>query len=368
MIAQEILEKKSSSAIFVNRIARHRQLLDAIENIVRLQKSVLLSDEQLTRLEQVRHYDRRLVEKTFRDPRLFKATPDGQVLPSRMYDKVASESFNTYENRFAVFLLDLVDSDISMAIDELHKGQGFLPFLRNQLTYGPYGTATLLANYLGDDFDDRKKLETLVVSLTSLHQKATFLKSSSFYFHVSKTSFESVLPTNLLLEQKDYHTCFDFFCDRQNERTTLNDHLADILKRIWLEDFHAAVDAEGFVGQNDSLNAVLRTGRILRVGFRHGEKESVYALSIKPSFFPRLVLQHENESREISLLEIPDFRVFLSSLCLLVKKTRPGICPICQNSLVHDRCPTCHAEVFEDEGLCFVANVPFVHIGGNGNV
>ena len=71
-------KKREESSLFIEeRLMRYRTVLEAIENIFRLQKSRLLSAEQLSRVEQIRHYDRSLLKKTYKDPRLFKRNTAG---------------------------------------------------------------------------------------------------------------------------------------------------------------------------------------------------------------------------------------------------------------------------------------------------
>lgn len=358
-------KKREESSLFIKeRLTRYQNVLEAIENVFRLQKSRLLSVEQLSRIEQIRHYDRFLLKKTYKDPRLFKRDTSGKMMLEKVYDEIPEESFDTYENRFVLFLLELVLKDVGKALGSLKKGESSLSFLKESISFGAYGTIRLLQDYLRESKKDMT--EELTESLLSLYRKAGFLIRTPFSQSISPLAFESVEPTNLLLEQKDYRTCLDFFLERQTERRKLREEFLLSLTNLFQIRLSAKEENGILVGTDGEREYRLQKDDSLEIVISYRKKETRYALETGLSFFfPTLTLRNGRDERTFSFLEIGDLFSFLTSWTLLSEKSKNGICPICQTPLIRGHCPLCHADVQEDkDGIDFVGNVPFLKIGG----
>ncbi len=366
MIAERKSDGRDSPLVIKDRLANHRLVLEAIENILRLQKSRLFASEQLSRIEQIRHYDRSLMEKTYRDPRLFRRDSSGRLSLEKAYDEMPEESFDTYENRFALFVLSLIAKDSEKALDFIRRGDSFLPFLKNGISYGPYGTIRLLDDFLKDEDSKKRGTEDITNNLFALYRKAAFLKKAADGMGIPLRPFESVEPTNLLMEQKDYRTCLDFFLRRQDERRLMRKEFRKNLLALFHERLHA-VEKDGFlVGTDGRMEYRLRTDEDMTIEIRHGDKKTLYALEVGFSFFfPALTIRNGKDERTFSFLEVNDLLSFIVSWTALTKREKDGICPICHSPAIDGHCPLCHANIQEEEdGIDFVTNVPFLKIGG----
>ena len=336
------------------RLQKRREVLDSIENVFRLGKGRMERRAELARIEKVRHFDPLLAWKSFQDPRLFARDQKGQIRLERMYDEVPFESLDTYENRFALFLLRRVNRELSQAIEKVDAGEGTLSFLKGRLSYGRYGTLALLRQYLQEQERTREDFERRIELLRALHRKSHFLLESDFCQQVQEVSFASVQETNLLRQQKDFSRLLAFY--RREEKAQ-----QDLQK-----------DLSAFLRENIPDASVTRDGLTYRLpsegllSVEDGKEKSEYQLSLRTSlFFPEIVLRHGKEQRSLSLLELQGVGELLSSLALLVPSEKKDSCPICHNPLLGESCPLCHAEVALDEkGRFFVKNVPFIHIGG----
>ena len=222
----------------------------------------------------------------------------------------------------------------------------------------------VLQDYLKEE--EKGETEDLTESLLSLHRKAGFLRRLPFVQNVRRQVFESVEPTNLLLEQKDYRTCLDFFQTRQTERRNLRKEFLLSLSRLFKTRLSAKEEDGILLGTDGQREYRLQKGESLEIVIAYRKKETRYALEIGLAFFfPTLTIRNGRDERTFSFLEIGDLFSFLTSWTLLSEKSKEGACPICQTALVHGHCPLCHADVQEDkDGIDFVGNVPFLKIGG----
>lgn len=347
-----------------SRLERDERLFDAIENILRLQKSRLVSEGELSRVEQVRHYDHRLVQQTMRDPRLFKRDPLGTIRPERMYDNVPRESFDTYENRFAVALLRQEKKSIDQALLKQQDDNQALPFLKEYLSFGSYGTIHLLRRYLFED-GGRTRGEERMRRLLQLSKRAALLQRSPVARLVAPMRLEAVEPTNLLLQQKDYRTCFDFHVQKTQDQNRERQNLKERLERT-LADSCGAVWKDGRLdGRKDGRTYGWSPAeRLLTV--LAGNRKAVFGFDIDvAAFFPELLLTHEGEKRSFPLGGLSSLTDLVNGLTLLLPSAGEGLCPICHTALSGRSCPHCHAEVEKvDDATVFVENVPFVTIGG----
>ncbi len=357
------MEEKDLSALFEERLKERREVLDAIENIFRLGKGKMETREELSRIEQVRHFDSSLARKAFQDPRLFARDPLGRIRIQRMYDKVPTESMDTYENRFALFLLHQVSRELESATSHLDSGEETLPFLQGRISYGRYGTISLLRQYVKEKGKKEEEKERRTLLLRKLQKKALFLLESDFARNVSLLPFPSVEETNLLTKQKDFRLLLSFYRKEEKAQKEMREALSSSLRESLGEDGR---EEEGtLIMQREGRTYQLQEKeRVLTI--KDGEEESEYQFSLPSSLFlPELLLRHGKEERRLPLLEKEDFRILLFSLTFLIDSKRKDICPICSNPLKGEDCPFCHAEVHYDEkGRFFVKNVPFIHIGG----
>ena len=359
------MEKRKLSDFVEERLHAYRKLLDAIENIVRLQKANLRSDAELSRIDQVHHYDHKLVQETYKDPRLFGRKDDGNLRIERMYDSVPKETFDIFENRFAIALLLEADEDIRKALERERKGKENLAFLRSPLSFGPYGTYSLLKNYLLNAKEERSGKEKTIAALENLHRRKVYLSRSPFYQSVKKVTITNFQPTNLLLDQKDYRYCFDFYLQKKAQKDKVLSALEERIEKTLLEEMNGEKKDGKILAKDANLHYEYDHKESL-LQIRNDNEKSLYCVDVQSTFFfPEILIGHGEETRLLPLTEIDDMKNFLKALTLLIDTFEKGICPICHNALEGERCPVCQAEVvFDEKNRAFVKNVPFIQMGG----
>lgn len=350
-------------SLLTERLSTRQDVLDAIENVFRLEKGTLESQEELTHVAQARHYDPQLARKSYRDGRLWKRGRDGEVGLEKMYDRVPIESLDTYENRFASFLLDLVRRELEEGREALRSPDA-LAFLTTSPSFGRYGTFSLLARYLREERKEER--EDLVLLLSRLEQQASLLTRAEVYRKVPHVLFDDVEETNLLCQQRDYRKLLNFYRRRQSEEKEAEERFHQVVRDCLKEFFPAVEEKRTTVRtEREGIEFLFSFADAVHVHVKERQVEARYLLRLNASLLlPSLELLHEGERRTLPLMEGRDLADLLSSLLLVLPAGEKGICPVCQSPLGKDRCPVCHAAVRFDPERPVVTNAPFLRIGG----
>ena len=80
-------------------------VLEHMANIFRKQKGQLTTEEDIVRVENLKHFDSRLMLKTYRNPKLF-TNDNGTIRPEKAYTIQNTFNLDIYENRFVLLVLN----------------------------------------------------------------------------------------------------------------------------------------------------------------------------------------------------------------------------------------------------------------------
>ena len=123
-------------------------LLEHVYNITLTYKVDLKRVEEVVRIEEFHRYDKSLINKTSQDARLF-TLENNTIFPKKLYQYAYDENIDTYENRFILFLLVSLENDLKTGLNLLQKEK--IPFLKSGISYGEYGTYSLLNRYINNE-------------------------------------------------------------------------------------------------------------------------------------------------------------------------------------------------------------------------
>ena len=176
-------------------------LLEHVYNITLTYKVDLKRVEEVVRIEEFHRYDKSLINKTSQDARLF-TVENNTIFPKKLYQYAYDENIDTYENRFILFLLVSLENDLKTGLNLLQKEK--IPFLKSGISYGEYGTYSLLNRYINNE-DKLLKEENLYKEKLEIYlRKISNLLKVDFFRYIKKVNFDEVYGTNILLNDKDY--------------------------------------------------------------------------------------------------------------------------------------------------------------------
>ena len=150
------LKENTTLSLNLNVLDEISILLEHVLNISSNYKIDLNREEEIVRIEEFRRYDKSLLNKTMKDARLF-TNENNSIFPKKLYQYNYEENVDTYENRFIKYLLVSLKVDIeeSYRLKEKEK----LPFLRAGVSYGKYGTYSLLNKYARNSLKEEELIK-----------------------------------------------------------------------------------------------------------------------------------------------------------------------------------------------------------------
>ena len=218
-------------------ITSYKEALN-IEKIVKIDSQDVMDSSKTDR-----HWDRR---------------PDGQIFPKKFSTSINERDVCIYENRFVVFVVDLMLGFVNQNIFRLRKNIRFMSrnFADEIFSFKDVNNVVDLANFKQFTYPKSKKAPaiTYVPLLTS--NKSDIIKNlttleffrkeliritfTQFYNVVKKSgtiTYERVIATNLLMGDHDYSSIYDFYLKFLSIRTGPS-YKAPIY-RPWYYDFVA---------------------------------------------------------------------------------------------------------------------------------
>ncbi len=332
-------------------------LLEHVLNICSSFKIDLKEKEEIVRVDEFHRYDRSLFLKTVKDPRLFTLA-NSSPFPKSLYQNHYEENVDTYENRFIKYLLISLKEDIesSYKVNEREK----LPFLKAGISYGNYGTFSLLTNYvnyLNNDLNENEEINTYALSLL---RRISLLLTNDFFKRIKEVSFTEVYATNILLHDKDYAYAYTYYIKNKENSETSKKEITSTLLCLLLKDGENVIlkneehllsfkrrDFEFAIDTTSDLNISLINLDILLT--------KDYKLRLKVNLFSkRLIVTYENEEYKIDIKSVEELKEFIYSLATLIK-AKEGICPLCKKEIEGNHCSSCSASfaLIHKENLTF---------------
>lgn len=321
-------------------------LLEHVYNITLTYKVDLKRVEEVVRIEEFHRYDKSLINKTSQDARLF-TVENNTIFPKKLYQYAYDENIDTYENRFILFLLVSLENDLKTGLDLLQKEK--IPFLKSGISYGEYGTYSLLNRYINNE-DKLLKEENLYKEKLEIYlRKISNLLKVDFFRYIKKVNFDEVYGTNILLNDKDYS--FLYFCYKKNKE---NSEL--IKNQIYLDLFNLLEkeNKENIIFRRSNYLSFLKDNFVF--SFKKEGKIYLsllnkdinllreYVLDLKISLFSKsLILTFEDEDYKIFIKNLEDLKEVIYSLKVLLR-AKENVCPLCKKDNESDVCHSCNAK------------------------
>lgn len=346
-------------------------LLEHVYNITLTYKVDLKRVEEVVRIEEFHRYDKSLINKTSQDARLF-TVENNTIFPKKLYQYAYDENIDTYENRFILFLLMSLENDLKTGLNLLQKEK--IPFLKSGISYGEYGTYSLLNRYINNE-DKLLKEENLYKEKLEIYlRKISNLLKVDFFRYIKKVNFDEVYGTNILLNDKDYSFLY-FYYKKNKENSEL------IKNQIYLDLFNLLEkeNKENIIFRRSNYLSFLKDNFVF--SFKKEGKIYLsllnkdinllkeYVLDLKISLFSKsLILTFEDEDYKVFIKSLEDLKEVIYSLKVLLR-AKENVCPLCKKDNESDVCHSCNAKyalIKKNEGtFARIFNIFAVNLEGD---
>ena len=323
-------------------------ILEHAYNITLTYKVDLKRDETIVRLEEYKRYDKGLINKTIKDARLF-TVDNSSVFPKKIYQFVYEENIDTYENRFVYYLLLNLKDDLKEGLKVIEKEK--FPFLKNGISYGRFGTYSLLTKYLYEESDILKEENEYKEKLTDYLRKIENILKSDFFRFVKKVNFDEIYATNILLNDKDYSYLYFYYKkNKESSETTKNKLYESLFSSLKEENKdNLLFDKTNFFSflKEDFVYSFKIDNKVnLSLLNKKINKVINYSFDIKISLFSKaLILTFENIDYKIFINDLKDIKDILYSLMTKLRN-KENICPLCKKENESLSCSSCGAKYF----------------------
>lgn len=321
-------------------------LLEHVLNISSNYKIDLNREEEIVRIEEFRRYDKSLLNKTMKDARLF-TNENNSIYPKKLYQYNYEENVDTYENRFIAYLLTSLKKDMEESYRLLEKEK--LPFLKAGVSYGKYGTYSLLNKYAINSLREENIIKENRDYTLSLLRRINNLLQNEFFKRVKKVKFDEVYATNILLNDKDYAYCYTYYLKNKENSSILKEEtissLFTLLKERNKNDL--IFDKKDFLSfkRDDFVLSFKKDNKIyLSVLLKSINEKVDYEIDFKINLFvKKLILTYDHKEYLLNINTQEDiYEIILSLLTIVASKE--GICPLCKKEIETNSCYHCNSE------------------------
>ena len=353
----DILKENKTLSLSINVLDEISILLEHVLNISSNYKIDLTREEEIVRIDEFHRYDKGLVNKTMRDARLF-TNENNSIYPKKLYQYNYEENVDTYENRFIKYLLTSLKEDMeeSYRLKEKEK----LPFLKAGVSYGTYGTYSLLNKYATNSLKEEELIKENREYTLSLLRRINNLLQNDFFKRIKKVNFDEVYATNILLNDKDYAYCYTYYLKNKENSSLLKEEtissLFALLKERNKNDL--IFDKKDFLSfkRDDFVLSFKKDNKIfLSVLLKSINQKVDYELDFKINLFvKKLILNYDHKEYLLNINSLEDiYEIVLSLLTVVVSKV--GICPLCKKEIETNSCYHCNSKFlyFTKENIRF---------------
>lgn len=379
----------STNSLLNSYIKDINYLFDVILSIASSPHYLNSPETLLIRSEQSYQIDNEDYINTLRDSSLWKRK--GQNLaPEYVYSKSSKEDIITYENKFVIYVFNLLmqeinkfykDNPLGNSLENLYK-QEQITFSENSLVNDITENNKNISALLSDDNQDNQLIN-------KVYAKGKRIEQTSFYKLLSKETISlPIIPTNILLHDQKYYYLYRFY--RTNLKRNNDDSM--FVNYVTLKILETLIENKYRFNKTSSLtfsdNQIQITDLICsKDGFTYkfNKDDNYLYLDVKTgtSYSKNLIIIKEeldeaifeefdnvfyicqiNKSKqnknvlEIDVLSKKDSRVSLDDIFLSLRLTVKGSlskkCPICGKlSLKEDKrfdqgnffCPNCNSSL-----------------------
>ena len=325
------------------------KLLSHIENIFNSYKEDLIKEEELIRIEKFHRYDRHLIDKTFKNPKLLTSL-DSSIYPKEIYSYQFVDNIDIYENRFIISLLERIKLELYQTLNNKATTHSFL---RLGISYGNYGTNTLLKRVAYDSLNNEIKLfETNVLNRINLLLKRNIVT------RIKRISLNDIIPTNLLIDDRDYSYCYYFFLNKNNEEAKLKSDLINKLKSKFKNDIsiNKIKNSRGFI--KDGYKYIIKFKDDIDISISIPNCTTLnYNLSFNLDYFnSQAIIKHNNNKKTIEFNKYEDILDLIDSLVIAFKDSDNFLCPLCNSKLNNLVCPKSMASYIKANNKLYLHN------------
>lgn len=346
-------------------------ILEHAYNITLTYKVDLKRDETIVRLEEYKRYDKGLINKTIKDARLF-TVDNSSVFPKKIYQFVYEENIDTYENRFVYYLLLNLKDDLKEGLKVIEKEK--FPFLKNGISYGRFGTYSLLTKYLYEESDILKEENEYKEKLTDYLRKIENILKSDFFRFVKKVNFDEIYATNILLNDKDYSYLYFYYRKHKESSENLKNEIFNDLYLTLSKDKENIVifnksNYLSFLKENFVFSFKKEGKLFLSLLNKDINLKKDYIFDLKVNLFSKaLILTYDDKDYSIFIKEVKDIVEIIYSL-KTVLRSKENICPLCKKDNENESCPFCLADytlIKKKEGtFAWIYNIFAVNLEGD---
>ena len=353
----DILKENKTLSLSINVLDEISILLEHVLNISSNYKIDLTREEEIVRIDEFHRYDKGLVNKTTKDARLF--TKEGNnIFPKKLYQYNYEENVDTYENRFIKYLLTSLKEDMEESYRQKEKEK--LPFLKAGVSYGTYGTYSLLNKYAINSLKEEEFIKENREYTLSLLRRVNNLLQNDFFKRIKNVNFDEVYATNILLNDKDYAYCCTYYLKNKENSSLLKEEtissLFALLKERNKNDL--IFDKKDFLSfkRDDFVLSFKKDNKIfLSVLLKSINQKVDYELDFKINLFvKKLILNYDHKEYLLNINSLEDiYEIVLSLLTVVVSKV--GICPLCKKEIETNSCYHCNSKFlyFTKENIRF---------------
>ena len=364
-------KKENISTLSLNLFNEISLLLEHVYNITITYKVDLKRVEEVTRIEEFHRYDKSLINKTTKDARLF--TKEGNyIFPKKLYQYSYDENIDTYENRFILFLLLTLEEDLKNGLSLLQKEK--IPFLKSGISYGKFGTYSLLKSYINSEVDLIKEENAYKENLEIYLRKVANLLKLDFFRYIKKVNFNEVYGTNILLNDKDYSYLYFYYRKHKESSENLKNEIFNDLYLTLSKDKENVVifnksNYLSFLKENFIFSFKKEGKLFLSLLNKDINLKKDYIFDLKVNLFSKaLILTYDDKDYSIFIKEVKDIVEIIYSL-KTVLRSKENICPLCKKDNENESCPFCLADytlIKKKEGtFAWIFNIFAVNLEGD---
>ena len=364
-------KKENISTLTLNLFNEISLLLEHVYNITITYKVDLKRVEEVTRIEEFHRYDKSLINKTTKDARLFTKERNN-IFPKKLYQYSYDENIDTYENRFILFLLLTLEEDLKNGLSLLQKEK--IPFLKSGISYGKFGTYSLLKSYINSEVDLIKEENAYKENLEIYLRKVVNLLKLDFFRYIKKVSFNEVYGTNILLNDKDYSYLYFYYHKHKESSENLKNEIFNDLYLTLSKDKENVVifnksNYLSFLKENFVFSFKKEGKLFLSLLNKDINLKKDYIFDLKVNLFSKaLILTYDDKDYSIFIKEIKDIVEIIYSL-KTVLRSKENICPLCKKDNENESCPFCLADytlIKKKEGtFAWIFNIFAVNLEGD---
>ena len=342
----DVLKENKTLSLSINVLDEISILLEHVLNISSNYKIDLTREEEVVRIDEFHRYDKGLVNKTMRDARLF-TNENNLIYPKKLYQYNYEENVDTYENRFIKYLLTSLKEDMEESYRQKEKEK--LPFLKAGVSYGTYGTYSLLNKYATNSLKEEEIIKENREYTLSLLRRINNLLQNEFFKRVKKVKFDEVYATNILLNDKDYAYCYAYYLKNKENSSLLKEEIVSSLFKLLKErnENDLIFDKKDFLSfkRDESVLSFKKDNKIyLSILLKSINQKVDYELDFKINLFvKKLILTYDHKEYQLNINSVEDiYEIILSLLTVVVSKE--GICPLCKKEIETNSCYHCNSE------------------------